>query len=415
MKRSLLAQMGNEWRDNIWLVLAVTVVGLAVWFFTVEIYQTMYSYFIPLGFEQEDVYRIQIGRVGSGSPDYVKTDLDEREQKSIDIKALLARIRHSEHVEAAALTKNGAPYNGSFQGNYIWPVGDTLGYYGNLREMSPEGVRVLRLESATGKSREFLEERLAAGDVLISDLPYDHGDFVEILTPERALGRNARFWGDSTNLFRPADIIRLVRRSKYDIQSGGVILKPIDENLDVSEAWDIIARVKPGHGRAFREEYETSPDMQGRRNVYLYNFSSLDDLALGVDHESAMDVKLNVAVICFILIIVGLGLLGTFWFRMQQRVSEIAIRRVCGATRGDIFRRVIGEGMMLLLFAIPLITAVGWIYVKRVEEDELPRTGALIWLEAVACAVVAIGIIISVALPAWQAMRIDPALAVKDE
>ena len=100
---------------------------------------------------------------------------------------------------------------------------------------------------------------------------------------------------------------------------------------------------------------------------------------------------------------------------MQQRVSEIAIRRVCGATRGDIFRRVIGEGMTLLLFAIPLITAIGWIYARRVEEEDLPSVGTMIWLEAAACAVVAVGIIVSVALPAWQAMRIDPALAVKDE
>ena len=31
MKRKLLVQMRNEWRDNIWLVAALIVVSLSVW------------------------------------------------------------------------------------------------------------------------------------------------------------------------------------------------------------------------------------------------------------------------------------------------------------------------------------------------------------------------------------------------
>lgn len=417
MKRSLLAQMGNEWRDNIWLVMAITVVGLAVWFFSVEIYYTMRYYFIPLGFDSEDVYTVRVGKVSQNSPDYVATDLDGMEQNNIDIRSLLARMRHSEHVEVAALGMNGIPYNGSYIGNHLWPKGDTLPYYGNLREISPEAVRVLRLRSTTGKDSGFLEQHLASGEMLISSLLCDEedDDYVEILSPEAVNGRIAHVGGDTTNTVRVADIVQLVRRSRYDYQYGGSIIKPIDENLDLSNVWEIMIRVKPGHGAAFRREFETSPDMQARRNIFLYNFSSLDDLGVAIERDSAKEVRLNTAVICFILIVVGLGLLGTFWFRMQQRVSEIAIRRVCGATRGDIFRRVIGEGMTLLLFAIPLITAIGWLYGRRVEEENLPSVGTMIWLEAAACAVVAVGIIVSVALPAWQAMRIDPALAVKDE
>lgn len=34
----------------------------------------------------------------------------------------------------------------------------------------------------------------------------------------------------------------------------------------------------------------------------------------------------------FLLLNIFLGLLGTFWFRTQQRVGEIAIRKVNGAT-----------------------------------------------------------------------------------
>ena len=53
----------------------------------------------------------------------------------------------------------------------------------------------------------------------------------------------------------------------------------------------------------------------------------------------------------FLLLNIFLGLLGTFWFRTQQRVGEIAIRKVNGATDRSIFNRLIGEGLLLLVVA----------------------------------------------------------------
>ena len=47
----------------------------------------------------------------------------------------------------------------------------------------------------------------------------------------------------------------------------------------------------------------------------------------------------------FLLLNIFLGLLGTFWFRTQQRRSEIALHKVHGASDMSIFTRLISEGL----------------------------------------------------------------------
>ncbi len=149
--------------------------------------------------------------------------------------------------------------------------------------------------------------------------------------------------------------------------------------------------------------------------VILYNFSSISDNKTSIERNDLLDSRLYITLIGFLLIILFLGLLGTFWFRMRQRVSEIAIRRVCGASRGAIFRRIIAEGMILLIGATILAGIVGWIIVKKTNLIEGYTNSEIIWFELATMALVALGIILSLSYPAWKAMNIEPAVAVRDE
>ena len=155
--------------------------------------------------------------------------------------------------------------------------------------------------------------------------------------------------------------------------------------------------------------------MTQQRNVYLRDFISLAEKKTLMERKNDMKARTDVAVIVFMVIIIFLGLLGTFWFRTRQRVSEIAIRRVCGASQTDIFRRMIGEGMLLLIPATVLAAIIGWILVKNYTLMEKYDVATLFRAELVTVIVVAAGIVFSILAPAWMAMRIDPAMAVKDE
>lgn len=113
-----------------------------------------------------------------------------------------------------------------------------------------------------------------------------------------------------------------------------------------------------------------------------------------------------------------MGFLGTFWFRTQQRVPEIAIRKVNGATNGNIYSRFFSEGFILLaasaVIALPLT-------VWMIKSDLISQLGIMslnktttITGSLLAVGVMSLMILGGIFAPARRATRVDPAEALKD-
>lgn len=302
-----------------------------------------------------------------------------------------------------------------------FPHPDSVFYFGNTRRISPDVVKVLRLKSTTGKDEDFLREKLAKGEMLVSHIDGEKlGDESAHSRLAEDLNREVSNW-DTTKVFYVGDVIKKIRRNIYDdYYTCGDIVYSLNEQGMLTgymgeEAREILVRVKPGCGGKFMDDYRNNPDMSMQRNVFLRSCEPLKYLGKTMERKNDVKVRINLAVVVFMLVIIFLGLLGTFWFRTQQRVSEIAIRRVCGATKGDIFRRIMSEGIILLLFSTLLSAIVGWIAIKNLGYIDEFGLRALLWSEGATVIAVAFGIALSVSMPAWLAMRIDPAIAVKDE
>lgn len=430
MKRKLFSQMMQEWRDNLWLILGLAIVSLAIWLFCSGLFSVMRYYFLPMGFEEENVYILSIGTLDPETSAYTDFGDETEEKNSDDLRGMISRIRKSPNVEAAGFTYYGAPYQGSSYNGSLYIVGnepDSIGFSAMFRFMSPEVVRVLRFKSLTGKDEDYLLKKLEEGEIFVSPDPFYEkkaqqertfrGDYripSYYRAAEELLGKYVYTYKDTLKRFHVADIVPLIRRYHYDDPYQGGAIMPIDE-ADVIKATNILVRVKPGCGEKFRREFESTPELQSRRNIYLYNLTRITDNKKSIERNDMLDSRLYLTLIGFLLIILFLGLLGTFWFRMRQRVSEIAIRRVCGASKGAIFRRIIAEGMILLIGASVLAGIVGWIIVKKTNLIEGYTNSEILWFELATMVIVAIGIIISLSYPAWKAMNIEPAVAVRDE
>ena len=126
-------------------------------------------------------------------------------------------------------------------------------------------------------------------------------------------------------------------------------------------------------------------------------------------------------IICmgFLLLTVFLGLLGTFWFRTQQRVREIAMRKVTGAGNRQIFRRLMGEGLIILAIAtIPalgldaLLVHYGILMYSQITTDiwVTPLTEA-----GVVFLLMALMIVAGIYFPARKAMKVEPAEVLRGE
>jgi putative ABC transport system permease protein len=123
----------------------------------------------------------------------------------------------------------------------------------------------------------------------------------------------------------------------------------------------------------------------------------------------------------FLLVAVFLGFLGSFWFRTQQRVPEIALRKVNGATPRQIFSRLISEGLILLVIGVIIYTPIYYyllitdvtveIRSELISNSNLPNIVSYV----LSILVLAIMIVAGIYFPARRAMKVQPADALKDQ
>ncbi len=413
MKRDLLKQIRNEWKDNIWLVIELAVVAASIWVLVFVLYARVKYNYSPRGFDPDDVYYLSVRRIDDKSPEYVAPADSADADFYTDRKDLLRRLRENPYVEAAAISSNGLPYNYNFNGwnFFLYDRLDSVGYLGNARRVSPDMVDVLRYESLTGMDRKQLKAALERGEILISDNMIDEEAGRD---PKKLIGERMVIGNDSSHVYKVADVIRCVRRSDYEPPFRGSIIIPLVED----KRWtsEIAVRVKPGKGREFVESFRADKNLQRQRNVYLTDLKSLADIREACQRGMDVQVRMYFVVIAFLLVTIFLGLLGTFWFRMQQRISEIAIRKVSGATRPQVFRRIIGEGMILLVCGMLIASACIW---PLVSSDEFGYMGEkwymALLMECITMVLVAAGIVVSLWYPARKAMDIEPAIAIKAE
>lgn len=408
MKRSLIKQMLTEWRNNIWLIVEMAVVAFAIWTLFFITWITNKGYLEPRGFSPDNVYSISVGELSEESPYYLPEYSENYYQ---DRDELIRRLRQNPNVEYVSLHNNMLPYNYNFSGNSLEIEGlpDSITYYANLRQAEPDIIKILDIKSTTGKSQDELIAILERGEVLLSPNKSYEEKYGSV---KNLIGKKIMVYFSESPL-RVGDIIENVRRNDYEPRSEGMLLYTFDSG---NPEWGEIAlKVRPGKGKAFENDFKTDRALTHLRNVYLTDLEFLPAVGDNVHAPIKVDNRIRIGLSFFMLITILLGLLGSFWFRVQQRVSEIAIRKTCGATNKDLFRRIMSEGLLLLLAGLILTSICVWPFIHKIMEITSEEWYVLLAIEALTAGFMAIGIILSLWYPAWRGMKIQPAIAVKEE
>ena len=365
MKRSLPAQMCHEWKTNIWIVIELLIVLAVVWFTMLSNMINIIRVNEPKGFDETDVYTLNINYISSESPEYVDMGEATDQNNFLDQKVLIERIRRNPNVEAAAFSDNALPYNFSYWGNHLLPADkkDSIGYNGNWRSASPDIARLLRLRSETGKSIADLEKMLRNKEFLLGrDAIYE------------SQGRSTR---DLVGTFMTNDTV-----NRYKIG-------------------DMIQNIK----------------LRQQRNVVLSSLTSLESSRDLAQRSALADFRSVIGIMALFLVIVFLGILGSFWYRVQQRHGEIAMRKVCGATRRQIFARLMSEGTLLLSCSAILCAILAIILLHYFQEQVMGNANLTIFIICgfISLALMEIMILLGILFPARRAMKVEPAIALKDE
>ena len=412
MTKKLLTQIKNEWLSNLWLALELLVVSVVMWYVVDYLYTRAATYLEPRGFNIEHCYLIELGELTPKSPDY--TPDKSRDDTHADIAELVERLRRRPEVEAVSLSQNSYPYNGSNSSGEVRY--DTLQSPGwTIRRMvTPDFVRVFRYQGTRGETPEQLAEMLERGEFLASDNLYRKYD--RKLT--EFVGKRFQLFGDTTKTYQLGAALQNVRYHDYDQARSSYCFLAKQSFYYVG--LELCVRVREGQDNYFITKLMEDRESQFRiGNLFISEIRSFHDIRRNFQQAWTNDIRNYVMGMGFLLLNIFLGLLGTFWFRTQQRRSEIALHKAHGATDGAIFRRLLSEGLLLLAVVTPIALVIDW-NLAHLELNSWRNGTTLEWDRLLLCAgisfvLMALMIAIGIGIPARKAMKVQPAEALHDE
>lgn len=415
MNRKLFTQIWNEKGANVSLFIELLLVSVVLWFVVDFLYVHYNIYTQPRGFDTTHCYNVKIGKLPEQHPDY-QAGADD----AADLLGLLDQVRLRPDVEAASLSAVAYPYHGASHWNKWFCKDTTARTNFQIRFVTPDFIRVFQYHGERGESPERLSE------------------IMRTMPPQAILGgsvNNRKFKHKITtdyvgmDFYQKSDsltahpLIAAIAPVRYDDFSkpNPFLLVPLNEEAFVEiDMLDLSLRVKPEQDVDFIDRFMKDASRYYRKgNIYLSNTDSFEYIRDNFQLDNYQEVRNYLIGIGFLLFNIFLGLLGIFWFRTQRRRSEIAIHKAFGSTRRQVFRRLILEGLILLVLAtlpallidynIAHFELTQWYDDAYITPFRFFITASITWL------LMALMIVGGIWFPARKAMRVEPAIALHEE
>ncbi len=417
MKRKLLRQIANEWRTNIRLAVELLIVSVVMWWLCDQLCIRYATYHEPLGYDISHCYKLSVTLLNEKSPDFIHYADDKSETD--DRLELTRRLAARPEIEAVSISNNSYFYNPN--NSYQQMTIDSLDGYYLRRWATPDFFRVFRIYGINGETPEQLAETfekspwnafMATDDLL----RYRKGGNVKSI---KDFSGRTFIDSDSTEYVLKA-ILPPLRYSDYATayNAPSIILPLKPEHTPY--AAETTVRVKANMDKDFAENLMKDAGNNLRvGNWYIASVQSFDDIRDKFNLYPRQSTINVVTWSVFLLLNIFLGVLGTFWFRTSQRTKEIGLRMANGASRRDIFRRVIAEGEFILIAVTPVSIIICW----ALTHYELNTyymgayfdTARFFGCSLITFILISLMIVVGSWIPAYKAMRISPALALKSE
>lgn len=419
--------MLNEWRSNFWLAVELMIVSVVLWYVIVTVVSTLSCLRTSPGYDITGVYQIGFNMIGEDSPAYIAERGGEEELKA-DFHTLYTRLKEAPGVQAAAMSFNSIPYNYNFSGMGVSlamkeRLDSVVRGICNNKAVSPSYMEVMQIHGANGETPSELADRLRENKILITSNFMNQFDNIDYPNPERMADDWAYLYNGSDSATCEIVVVVPQKRNDYEpAERATYFWRMVDENGGCPPGWvdELTVRVEPEKAREFEEWIDSKMgNYLTINNIYANDLKPIEYQRQMIQANLRELVYTRLACVGFLMLSIFLGLLGTFWFRTQQRVGEIAVRKVNGATNIVVFRRLMGEGLALLVAVTPVAVLCDWA-LKHYDVLVLTFTETLpnsqFWLcVLLAFLLLALMIVCGIWFPARRAMKVDPARALADE
>jgi putative ABC transport system permease protein len=364
----------------------------------------------PLGFDYHNVWTLEV--------DIPQATLDDREQTARALatsRRLLASMAGIPHVVAAAPMPN-TPYSGSMS-----RTGITLGDGSMVQYLSnpttPASFDVLKLELVAGRWLEPGDDALGyTPHVITEELAR------RLFGRENPIGRTIDSYHDgkletpdkSWQVRRVVGVIRSYRKAGEFANIPFAAFRPqsLTDPERGWEPWSYVIRVDPGTPPAFEETLLKS--LHAEAPDWTFALRSVELERQRYIRGRLLPLAFGGALAGFLILMVGMGLLGVLWQNVTSRTQELGLRRALGATASAVRNQIIGE--------IVVLTAIA-LFVGTVLFLQLPLLGVLsfvgvgVFVSAiVASSLVIVPFVILCGLyPGWLATQVEPSRALQYE
>jgi putative ABC transport system permease protein len=151
------------------------------------------------------------------------------------------------------------------------------------------------------------------------------------------------------------------------------------------------------------------------RDVPLYDVQTMDGYVSQATEQSRLSTTLLAAFAALALVLASLGIYGVLSYLVGRRAQEIGIRLALGASRLEVMRLVVGQGMTLAIAGIVLGLGAAWVVTRLLASllvgisPHDPATFAAI------AALLAVVAFVACYVPGRRATRVDPLATLRRE
>jgi putative ABC transport system permease protein len=125
--------------------------------------------------------------------------------------------------------------------------------------------------------------------------------------------------------------------------------------------------------------------------------------------------KIFIVLVALSIIIASLGLFGLAAFTAQQRIKEIGIRKVLGASVTGIIAMLSGDFLKLVIISILIATPLAWWVMNQWLQDYAYRIQISAWIFIIAAIISIVIAIITISFQAIKAAIANPVKSLRTE
>lgn len=399
----------SERKTNAWLLAELIIVFCILWFCTDYLYFMVNRYLEPKGFNIEHTYRISLA---------TRDDWERTEGENINdyLWTIYDRVKSYPGIEQAGFSAFAHPYGGFTGNNYLV---DSVEQKVFDKMVTPEFFEIFDIKMLSG--RPFNWNDAVSGNYAVISAGADNM-FAQKLPSEVKyidLGKTRN------------KVIGVAEKSKKNEYEAYVHIAyvPLQRNSDFLSWGELCFRVKPEADKDFAERFKQN--MQTQLEVGPYYLT--DVIPIEKDRVRAIEragyennFKSIYAISAFLILNIFLGVIGSFWFRIQSRRSEIGLRMAMGASKRGV-KSMFATETIILLFIAGIIATTLCINISMVDvlkeigipvvDREAVKTGISMYFinYTITFIVLLIISVFAVWYPARKASNTQPALALRDE